>query len=223
MKPLIKIMLTIGVCFMATFFVIRFFNLLSIDDIETWLTTAKDASPLLVGAIVIALLFADLFVAVPTLTITILAGYFLGAPQGIFASLTGMILAGVCGYAISQRYGPSVLQKIMRNPENREHAIATFKQNGFTMIILSRAMPILPEVTACLAGLTYMPFARFILAWCISTVPYVTIAAYAGSISSLTNPQPAIYTAISITATMWAGWLWFHHHKQKTSTAKPLH
>ncbi len=82
------------------------------------------------------------------------------------------------------------------------------------MILLSRAMPILPEVTACLAGMTKMKFSRFLLAWCLSTIPYVLIVSYAGSVSSLENPKPAIYTAIGISATLWAGWYLFNKKRK---------
>jgi len=83
------------------------------------------------------------------------------------------------------------------------------------MILLSRAMPILPEVTACLAGMTKMKFSKFILAWLISTIPYVLIISYAGSASSIENPKPAIYTAIGISVTLWSGWYLFINAKRK--------
>ncbi len=72
------------------------------------------------------------------------------------------------------------------------------------MIILSRA--ILPEVTACLSGMTHMSFGKFLIAWLISSMPYVIIISYAGSISSIDDPMPAIFTAIGITTLLWASW-----------------
>ena len=57
-----------------------------------------------------------------------------------------------------------------------------FNRHGFVMILLSWALPILPEATACLSGFTRMPFWRFLLAWVLGAYPYVTIAAYAGSV-----------------------------------------
>jgi uncharacterized membrane protein YdjX (TVP38/TMEM64 family) len=76
-------------------------------------------------------------------------------------------------------------------------------------------MPILPEVTACLAGMTGMPFTKFLLAWSLSSVPYVLIASYAGSISSIDNPKPAILAALVLSAAFWLAWFIYHraHHK----------
>lgn len=167
------------------------------------------------GSIVALLLFADLFIAVPTLTITILSGYFLGYSYGALAALTGILLAGVCGYALSHYYGNAILRFLLKDESKRNEAISAFQKHGFVMILLSRAMPILPEASACLSGMTRMPFSKFLFAWLISSVPYILIAAYAGSISSLDNPKPAIFTAISITAFFWIAWFIYHRLNKK--------
>ncbi|AOT10240.1 hypothetical protein S4054249_10895 [Pseudoalteromonas luteoviolacea] len=51
-----------------------------------------------------------------------------------------------------------------------------------------------------------MPFMKFITYWMISTFPYACIAAYAGSISTVENPKPAIYAAIGLTGFFWVCW-----------------
>ena len=76
MKALIKLILSLAAVFALTFVIIRFTGIISIEKIENWLTIASNANHLWVSLIVIALLFADLFIAVPTLTIMILSGYF---------------------------------------------------------------------------------------------------------------------------------------------------
>lgn len=82
------------------------------------------------------------------------------------------------------------------------------------MIMLSRAVPIVPEVTACMAGVTRMPIARYFLFFFLSTVPYVVIAAYAGSISSIESPQPAIFAALFLYAVLWVGWFIFRRTRK---------
>ncbi len=82
------------------------------------------------------------------------------------------------------------------------------------MILLARAVPMFPEVTSCMAGMLRMSLGKFLLALSLSSGPYVLIAAYAGSISSLQNPEPAIITAISISGFLWLSWF-LHHRKQK--------
>jgi uncharacterized membrane protein YdjX (TVP38/TMEM64 family) len=215
MKPLIKMILLIGVFFASTFIVIKLTGTLSVEQIEGWLIQAKTLAPIYVASLVALLLFADLFIAIPTLTVTLLSGYFLGHTYGALAALTGVMLAGICGYMLSRYYGKVIVKFLLKKEQKRAQAMLSFQQHGFVMILLSRSMPILPEVTACLAGMTGMPFTKFLLAWSLSSVPYVLIASYAGSISSIDNPKPAILAALVLSAAFWLAWFIYHraHHK----------
>ena len=209
MKSLFKLVLMIGACFAATFLLVRATGVLSAEQIEAWLTQARSLSPAFVGTLVFTLLLADLFIAVPTMTVTILSGFFLGHGYGAAAALAGLTAAGICGYVLGRVFGDRILRFLVPSANEREEAVTTFRTHGFVMILLSRAVPILPEVTACLAGMTGMAFPRFLLAWCLSTVPYTLIAAYAGSVSTLANPGPAIFTALGLSAVLWTAWLGF--------------
>lgn len=206
MKGLIKIVIIFALVFASTFFVARLTGIFSIEKIRIWLEWAQEIDPVIIFLLVTLLLFSDLFIAVPTLTITILSGYFLGFPYGSISATLGMFMAGVSGYFLTHRFGERILNKVIKNEEKRKDAIDSFHKYGFLMIIMSRASPILPEVSACMAGMTRMPFRKFILAWTINSVPFALIASYSGSISSLSNPRPAIYAAISIYVILWTGW-----------------
>lgn len=218
MKPLTKVFLIIAACFAATFLLIKGTGILTVEQIEGWLLQARELSPIYVGTLVALFLFADLFIAVPTLTVTILSGYLLGHTYGAVSALSGVILAGIGGYTLSRYYGDAILGFLVKDEDKRNEAIMTFRKHGFMMILLSRAMPILPEVTACLSGMTRMSFSKFLLAWLISSVPYILIVTYAGSISSIENPKPAIYTAIGLSLVLWSAWFLYHRVRNKTKS-----
>jgi uncharacterized membrane protein YdjX (TVP38/TMEM64 family) len=215
MKSLIKVTLVIAAIFASTFILAKVLGVLSVEQIQLWLELAHQTSDSVLVVVVIILLFADLFVAVPTLTICLLAGYFLGFGLGTIAALSGVMLAGICGYWISRFYGDNLLKRLLKQSQQRQQLKATFEQHGFVMILLSRAMPILPEVSACLAGMTLMPFLRFMLAWSLVSLPYVVIAAYSGSISNVNDPKPAIITAVGLTTVFAISWTVF---KNKINT-----
>lgn len=217
MPPLLRIMLILFVGFAATFLLIKGLTGLSFDDVENWLRNASNISAEYVVVLVIALLVADLLVSVPTLTITLLAGFLLGQWLGAIAALTGLYIAGCLGYLVSRRIGDRLLAVLLKEPARRQAAIDSFETHGFGMIILARAVPILPEVTACLAGATKMPFRRFILAWSLNSIPYVLVATFAGSISTLEEPQPALFTALGISATLWISWFFYRRHMAKAA------
>ncbi|MBO6503591.1 MAG: VTT domain-containing protein [Kordiimonadaceae bacterium] len=218
MPPLLRIMLILFIGFAATFLLIKGVTGLSFADVENWLRNAREISAEYVVLLVIALLVADLLVSVPTLTITLLSGFLLGQWLGAAAALSGLYLAGCLGYSISRQIGDRLLTLLLKEPAKRQHAIESFETHGFGMIILARAAPILPEVTACLAGATRMPFGRFLLAWTLNSVPYVLVATFAGSISTLDEPQPALFTALGISATLWVSW--FFYRRRMAGPAK---
>ncbi len=187
----------------SIFIILNSTGLITVEKIELWLKMANTSHSFYVAAIVSGLLLADLFISVPTLMLTILSGYFLGPVLGFLAAITGLLMAGTCGYGISRKYGDKLVSFLIKDQDKRDEAVQMFQKHGSIVILLSRAMPILPEVSACMAGLTRMSFVKFLFLWLASSIPYVIIASYAGSISSLENPKPAIFAAIGLMAFLW--------------------
>lgn len=206
MRPLILVMVTLACVFASTFIIGRAAGILTTDNVRLWLEQVHQVDAVYVMIVVVGLLFADLFVAVPTLTITLLSGYFLGFGLGASTAFLGVSAAAFSGYALCHRWGERGIAMIVRDEAERLDLATSFQASGPVMILLSRAMPILPEVTACMAGATRMPLLRYATFFALGTLPYVLIAAYAGSISSFDDPKPAIYTAILLYATLWTGW-----------------
>ena len=211
MKGMLKIMFVMALCFASTFLVLNATGFLSVDKITSWLKLAQGSSPIQIGSLVTLMLFADLFIAMPTLTIIILSGFFLGPIKGAAFSIMGLLLAGFSGYGLSQRYGGGLAKMLVKDEAELEKTAQSFRKFGVGTILLSRAMPILPEVSACMAGLTGMSKLKFTLAWILSTIPYAVIASYAGSISSVSNPMPAILTAIGLTTFFWLSWVVYRY------------
>lgn len=208
-RDLLRIGLVLAATFAAGFVLLRWSGLLTMDDIHRWLALAHATDPLYVAGVVVALLFADLFVAMPTLTLAILAGYFLGAPLGAAAASVGMLSAGLCGYVLGRRHGTVILSRIYRDPARLAAIRAVFAERGMFVLLVCRALPILPEVSCCLAGATRMPLRRFIAGFCIGTVPYAAVAAFSGSRSSVDKPWPAILALIVLPGGLWLCWYLF--------------
>lgn len=206
MRQLIATAAGLAFVFASTFLVIKATGILTIDDIEAFLTAAHEIAPLYGAAIVVFLLISDLFIAVPTLTVTMLSGYFLGFPLGFLASATGLLAAGITGYVITYVYGPGLLNRIHKDAEKRAEMERLFARYGGIVLVICRALPILPEVSCCLAGATRMRFLTFILSFLLGTIPYALIATYAGSRSTIDDPTPAIIAAIALSAFFAAAW-----------------
>ncbi len=207
MKELFKAGTILAALFATTLIVIRISGVLTLQDIRNLIETASGMAPGYLAAIVMLLLFADLFIAIPTMTVCILAGYFLGAQLGALAASAGMLAAGICGYAISWRLGPSILLRLYKDPARLADMERIFRAQGTSVLLVCRALPILPEVSCCLAGATRMPFRRFLGAFALGTIPYAAIISYAGSVSAPQSPMPAVLTALTISGVLWLSWL----------------
>ncbi len=219
MKALIKFVVLLGAFFTLTLVVFKLLGILSADDIKLWLEAAMELSPWIVGSIIVALMMVDLFIAIPTLSLTILSGFFLGVELGVFYSSIGMIGAGTMGYVISRFHGDKLLRFVSSEEAQREEMIRIFTTFGPFSLMLCRAAPMLPEVTSCLAGVTKMPYWKYLLFYSVGTLPYAVIAAYSGSISTVNDPGPAIFTFIAIfggLSLVWITFLYFNKHKIKS-------
>lgn len=221
MKALIKFVVLLGAFFTFTLLFFKVLGVLSVDDIKFWLAEAMNISPWIVGLIIVGLMLIDLFIAIPTLSLTILSGFFLGLELGVFYSTLGMLGAGTMGYIISRFHGEKLLKFVSKDENQIEEMRKLFTQFGPFSLMLCRAAPMLPEVTSCLAGVTRMPYLKYLLFYSIGTIPYSIVAAYSGSVSTIDDPSPAIFTFIGIfggLSLIWAGFLYFNkNHLKKGS------
>lgn len=216
MKDLLKIMLVLSFIFISSFAVIKTTGLFTFDDIQTLLENAQQINPGYLALVVVSLLFADLFIAVPTMTVSIMAGYFLGWPLGFTATIGGFFLAGIVGYSISRIYGWRLLNLIYKDRERLSEMQRVFSMYGPMVLIICRAIPILPEVSCCMAGATRMSFYKFFAMYSLGSIPYALITTYAGSISSLDKPTPAIMAAMGVSLLLWLSWWVLARRLQKT-------
>ena len=206
MKDLLKIMLVLALAFVSTFVIIKATGLFTFDDIQKLLGQAQQIHPGYLAFVVIGSLFSDLFIAVPTMTVSIMAGYFLGWPLGFTATIGGFFLAGIVGYGISRIYGWRLINRIYKDRKRLAEIQHAFSAYGPIVLIICRAMPILPEVSCCMAGATRMSFYKFLIMYALGSVPYALITTYVGSVSTLDKPTPAIIAAIGVSLLLWSAW-----------------
>lgn len=110
----------------------------------------------------IAAISADLVIPTPAQAIMTAFGLVHGWLIGGLLATTGTFLAGTIAYWLSRLFGRRAAAYIAGERDMaRLHRF--FERFGFLAIICSRWIPIVPEVVSCLAGITGMPHARFIL------------------------------------------------------------
>lgn len=206
MKDLIKIAVILALAFASTFIIIKSTGLITEEGVSAFLQEAKSINPWWLATLVIGLLLVDLLIAVPTMTTILFAGFLMGPIYGGLASATGLMLLGVTGYGMGYRIGRPVLLRFFKDEKRLPEIERAFARNDLLLLFVCQAMPILPELSCTLAGIARTRFRRFLFGYAVGVVPFAFIVAYAGSISTLSNPSPAIYTAIGVSVILLLFW-----------------
>jgi uncharacterized membrane protein YdjX (TVP38/TMEM64 family) len=150
---------------------------------------------------VIALLVGDLFLPIPATPVMSAAGYLYGWFAGGLLAATGSFVAGTTAYLLCRGFGHSVAERIV-GPEDLEKGHALFVRRGAWLVALSRALPVLPEVIACLAGLTEMPRRTFFVSLACGSLPLGFVYAGIGA-AGVERPVLALGLSAGIPVGLW--------------------
>lgn len=150
---------------------------------------------------VLCLLMGDLFLPIPATPIMSAAGYLYGIWIGGLLSATGSFLSGLLAYGLCRRFGrPAALRLAGEKEIARSEAL--FRRGGPWLVAVSRWLPILPEVIACLAGVAQMPVRIFILSLACGSLPMGFAYAAIGATGHAT-PQLALILSALLPALLW--------------------
>lgn len=206
MRELIKIAIILALIFASTAIVIKASGVVTEASVMAFVDAARAIHPGWLVAAVVVILLIDLWIAVPTMTTILLAGHVLGPLLGALAAILGLMALGITGYAMGRRLGRPLLARLYKDPTKLLAIEAAFHRNAVLTLFACQALPILPELSATMAGVSRMNFARFVGAYAVGVVPFAIVVAWAGSVSTLTDPTPAIYTAIGTTVSLLLVW-----------------
>lgn len=149
----------------------------------------------------IGLLVADLVLPVPGTVVMSALGYLYGTWLGGILAAFGAFLAGLCGYGVGRLFGERTARRWL-GERDFEKGRLLFGRGGGWMIALSRSLPILPEVLACIAGLVRMPFGRFVPALACGSLPMGFLFAAIGS-AGHEAPGWALVFNLVVPAVLW--------------------
>lgn len=150
----------------------------------------------------IALLAGDLILPVPGTIVISALGYIYGFLIGGLVATTGLVVAGLLGYGVGWLFGERTARRWL-GARDFERGRLHFASGGGWVVAMSRALPILPEVISCTAGLVRMPFKRFVVALVCGSVPMGFLFAAIGQAG---HDAPEWSLVMSMLA---PGMLWF--------------
>jgi len=149
----------------------------------------------------IGLLAADIVLPMPATVVMTALGMVYGALVGGLVAAAGSFSAGAIAYALCRAFGRGIARRVAGDDELRR-AEALFASAGGWAVALSRWMPLLPEVVACLAGLARMPMGRFAAALACGSLPLGFTFAFVGSLN-VERPRLVLILSAALPALLW--------------------
>lgn len=151
--------------------------------------------------IAIALLIGDLILPIPASGVIAALGAVYGPILGGLIGTLGSVLAGLMGYGLARLAGER-LSRWLASPEERAECQALFDRWGGLVIILSRMLPILPEVFSVMAGLARMRFEHFFLALVLGSAAMAFLFAGLGAVAK-EAPSFGLPLVLGVPALLW--------------------
>lgn len=147
------------------------------------------------------LLMLDLLLPIPGTAVMAGLGYIYGAVLGGVIASAGSVLSGLLAYWLCRGMGHKVACRIA-GAEELKRGEEMFARSGGWIVALSRWLPLLPEVIACVAGMVRMPFGRFFIALICGSVPLGFAFAFVGS-RGVEHPALALGASILLPPLLW--------------------
>jgi uncharacterized membrane protein YdjX (TVP38/TMEM64 family) len=149
----------------------------------------------------IALITSDIILPMPATVVMTGLGSVYGPFLGGVIAAVGSFTAGSVAYGACRLFGRGAARRIVGDDELRRGE-ELFSRIGGWAVALSRWLPLLPEVVACVAGLVKMPAGRFFASLACGSVPLGFTFAFLGRFSA---KSPGLTLALSavLPAILW--------------------
>jgi uncharacterized membrane protein YdjX (TVP38/TMEM64 family) len=165
--------------------------------IDTWvasLIASAHHAPLTTGVILSCLLAADILIPTPSSIVSTACGQLLGILGGTLASTAGMTISCVAGYWLGRTAGKAAAVK-MATPEDLQRMRRLAGRYGDWMLIIARPVPVLAETSVFYAGISMIPFGRFLFLTTIANISVSIVYASIGAASLSVNSFLSAFAA----------------------------
>ena len=161
--------------------------------------------PLLLAALVVALLALDPLLPVPSSIVAVAAGSGLGLVGGSIAIFTGLMLGGLGGHSLGRWPGRTLAVRVL-GARQVAGLVTPASRIGPLLLMASRPVPVVAEAVLLLAGAAGMPLRRVVLAIAPANAALALVWAGAGAASAGGNWLPALAGAVLLPGLAHAAW-----------------
>ena len=151
----------------------------------------------------ILLLMSDLFLPIPATAVMAALGYIYGPLSGGLIATLGSFLSGALAYLLCRWLGRPAAVRLL-GARDLAQGERLFARTGGWLVVLSRWLPVFPEVIACMAGLARMPPSAFFAALACGSAPLGFVFAAIGH-AGADYPVLAIALSAGLPPLLWLG------------------
>ena len=153
------------------------------------------------GAAGVLLLISDLVLPIPATAVMAALGFIYGPLTGGLLATLGGFLSGALAYQLCRWFGRPAAARLLR-PQDLADGERLFARAGGWLVVLSRWLPVFPEVIACMAGLARMPPRAFFAALACGAAPLGFVFAAIGH-AGTDHPVLAIVLSAGLPPLLW--------------------
>ncbi len=154
------------------------------------------------------LLASDLFLPIPATAVMVALGLIYGPIIGGLIGSVGSFLSGFIAYGMCRLLGRKAALKLV-GEKDLKRGEDLFVRLGGWLVVVSRWLPLFPEIIACMAGLTRMPARLFVVALMCGSVPMAFTYAAIGH-AGVEHPGLALALSALVPPLLWLmiqGWI----------------
>ncbi len=160
------------------------------SDRERIRQTVEGFGPLAPAVFVLLLVAQAVLAPLPAPALAAAGGYVFGAFWGFVLTWLGALLGGVLCFALSRALGRGFVARSAR----LEGLDRRMEEHGAVIVFVLRLIPVVSfDAISYAAGLTRIPFWKFLLATALGMAPGTFVFVYLGGAS----PGPGLYAALA--------------------------
>lgn len=186
-------------------------------EIDAWYQHYVDHPPprLMTVVLVIGSLSTDIFLPIPSSVVSTLAGSQLGVAGATAASFVGMTIGASIGFALARWCGRPLVRRFARDDDLLRMEELT-ERLGPTVLVVTRAVPILAEAGVLLFGAMKMPWRTFLPPVLLANLGLSFAYALCGEHFSFLYAMAGAI-ALPVAAACLVRWVWPEQHQHATS------
>jgi uncharacterized membrane protein YdjX (TVP38/TMEM64 family) len=133
-----------------------------------------------VASMIVLLLTLDVFLPVPSSVVGTGSGLLLGWQLGFVSTFLGLMFGSLFGFAVGHLFRNTFFHRYFADEQFR-HISYDLANYGFLLLLLSRGVPLLAEMSVLAAGFHRYSTTKFVMAMVLSNTMLAAIHAFLGA------------------------------------------